>query len=626
MSLSDLCTTYINNSVKLKDESERNIVEFCEAPWGLGMGSEPGVPPLLPVQKFILKCYYNILLNGQDKTIIIKDKFNEKELFRFTEIEYLHYLYEEGRINIKEVTGDPKDIRPSLCLVIGRRGTKSTTISLIVSFETYRLLKKVCPQEYYKQIPDQEIRITCIATNQEQAASVFRMITGHMERAEYFKKYRNKPTMTYMQLSTPKDIELYGAEMRPSIRIVASPCSGRSTRGYNNIIAIMDEMGYFFESESSTDKSDKNIYDSLTPSVARFNSPEGEPHGKVICISSPAARTGKFYDLYQRSFEPNCNDLLMIQAPTWEVDHTLSSKFLRAKYSESPSTYMVEYGAQFSDRVTAWIENEQVLRVNIIPNLRMKTVSYEQTPHFMGIDLASKNDGAAVAIVHVVRKEHEGGFKDFIELDYIDVRYAADEGKEYFRIEDQVEWICGLAQKFFITRGIIDQYMGFGYLPAFHDRGLTQIEIVPMSRDMNSKIYQTLMSKMLDASLRIPEGDEREVDNKKTKDIALVTELLRLRCLIHSKYMIEVKAPEIKGLHDDLSDAYARAVYIATEHMSKSSSISNNIVNNTSKSGLTYRQYNLHQKKASIYTNRPSTAIQADFARSRQSMGSRIWR
>jgi hypothetical protein len=632
MSLSNICSSYIN-SAKLKDDSERNIIEFAEAPWGLGMGTVAGVPPLLPVQKFVLKCYYNIPLDPLERNIIIKDRFNEQERFRFTEMEYFKFLQDDGRINIKEVTGDKRDIRPNLCLVIGRRGTKSTTISLIVSFETYKLIKKISPQEYYKMLPDQEIRITSIATGKEQAANLFRMITGHIERSDYFKKYRNKPTMDYMQLSTQRDIDMYGPGMRPSLRIVAAPCSGRGTRGHNNIIAIMDEMGYFFESGESADKSDKNIYDSMTPSVARFNSPNGEPQGKVICISSPAARTGKFHDIYQRSFEKDCNDLLMIRAPTWEVDYTLSPQYLRSKYAESPSTYMVEFGAEFSDRVSAWIENEQVLRVNIIPSLKMKPMTYEQTPHFLGIDLASKNDGCAVAITHVVKKEYEGGFKNFIELDYIDVRYAQDEDKEFFRIEDQVKWIYDLSRKFFITKGMIDQYMGYGFLPAFHDIGLKQVELVPMTRDMNSKIYQNLMSKMLDAALRIPEcDDEREVDSKKTKDLPLITELLRLKCVIHSKYMIEVRAPEIVGIHDDLSDAYARSVYLATEFMSHSNSISkNNIIDNTSKSNMTYRQYNQKQKKSSVYTGRPSTAIQMDTARSRQAtsmsgLGSRIWR
>ena len=638
MSVSELCTTFIT-SKKLKDDSERNIIEFAEAQWGLGQGSVPGVPALFSVQKFIFKCCYNIPLDTQNNNIIVRDKFNEKERYRFTEVEYLNFLWNEGRINIKEVTGEIKDTRPNLLLVIGRRGLKTSSIAVLVSYETYRLLKKTCPQEYYRIMPDDEIRISCIATNQEQASELFRRIAGHLERADYFKKYRNKPTLSYMQLNTQRDLELYSGS-RPSIRLVAAPCSGRGLRGHNNIIAVLDEMAYFFEAETSDDKSDKNIYDSVTPSVAKFSSPEGEPHGRTICISSPAARTGKFFELYTRSMEKDCLDWLMIQAPTWEVDHTSSPKYLRSKYLENANTYLCEFGAEFSDRVSAWIENEQLLRVNIIPGLKEKKQSYERIPHFMGVDVGLKNDGTAIAICHIVRKEAEGGMKDFIELDCADVRYSQDEEKENFNPNEIAEWILSYSQKFFISKGVMDQYYGLSIIPILHEKGMKQVDAVQCSREYNSKVYQNLMSKMLDTGLRIPEGDEHLVDGRKVKDLELVRELTKLQATIHSKYLISVEAPEIKpeysikqgGYHDDLSDAFARAVYLATEYMAAGGLIKNNMIESTSGSGPTYRKYYLKQKRGAIYTNRPSSSLQAEVSRQRHvgsmaPMGTRsLWR
>ena len=187
MSISELCNSYVN-TVKLRDETERNIIEFAEAPWGLGLGSSPEVPPLFPVQKFIFKCYYNIpLLDDGERRIIVNDRFNERERYRFNEMEYLNFLWNEGRINVKEITGDIKDNRPNLCLVIGRRGLKTSSISVLVAYETYKLLRKNSPQQFYRIMPDDEIRATCIATNQEQALELFRRITGHLERSDFFK-------------------------------------------------------------------------------------------------------------------------------------------------------------------------------------------------------------------------------------------------------------------------------------------------------------------------------------------------------------------------------------------------------------------------------------------------------
>lgn len=629
MSLSELCTTYIS-STKLKDETERNIIEFAEAQWGLGLGTVSGVPPLFPVQKFIFKCAYNIPLSAGERNIIIKDKFNEKELYRFNEIEYMNFLYNEGRINIKEITGDPEKTRQNLLLVIGRRGLKTSSIAVLVAFETYKLLKKLSPQEYYNIMPDDEIRVSCIATNQDQAAELFRRISGHLERSDYFKKYRNKPTQTYMQLSTQRDIEQYGVSGRPSIRIVASPCSGRSVRSPNNIIVIMDEMSHFFESENSGDKSDKIVYEAATPSVAKFNSPEGEPDGRVICISSPNDRSGKFFELYQRSMEKDCDDWLMIQAPTWEVDYTLSSKYLRGKYAENPISYMSEFGAKFSDRITAWIDNEQILRLNVIPGLKEKKISYERIPHFMGIDIGLKNDGTSIAITHIVKKLVDGVVRDLIELDVVASRYAEDEGREFFHPEEMAEWIISWAEKFFIVSGLMDQYYGLAIVPVLVEKGYKQIKAVSVNREFTSRVYQNLMTKMLDASLRIPEGDEREEEGKKTKDLPLVSELLRLRAVKHSKYIITVEAPEIKGLHDDESDAFARSVFLATEYLSAGGNIVNKSAVATSKSGTTYKSYYRKQKKSAIHTNRPSSALQMELARNNQTLGSlygsRHWR
>lgn len=615
MSISDLCTTFINSS-QLKDDTERNIIEFSEAPWGLGLGSVSGVPPLYPVQKFIFKCYYNLELNNNaEHNIIVRDRFNEKERYRFNEYEYLQFLRDEGRINIKETTGRKEDTRPNLLLVIGRRGTKTTTIGVIVCFETYQLLKKVSPQEYYNIMPDDEIRVTCIATAQEQSSELFRRITGHLERSEYFKKYRNKPTQSFMLLNTQRDIEQYGGD-RSSIRIVAAPCSARGLRSPNNIMVIFDELAHFFE-EGGSDKADEAVYEAVTPSIARFNAPDGTPHGKVISISSPHHKSGKFFKLYERSMDPDCADLLMIQAPSWEVDYTLSPKYLRSKYAEGPVSYNSEFGAKFSDRITAWIENEELLRINIIPGLRLKEKSYERIPHFMGIDVGLKNDGTAIAITHIVNELVAGEMKSFIVLDYIAARYAHDEGKDFFKPDEMAEWILEVLPKFYIVEGMMDQYYGLALIPMIHDKGFKQVQAVNCSRDFNSKVYQNLMVKMLDTALRIPEDKERIVDGKKTKDLDLITELLKLRATSYSKYIISVEAPEIKGVHDDLSDAFARSVYCATKYMA-GGSVVNKRVETVSKYGsASYKKYYAKQKQSVLYTKRPSSGLQLEMSRQR---------
>ena len=257
--------------------------------------------------------------------------------------------------------------------------------------------------------------------------------------------------------------------------------------------------------------------------------------------------------------------------------------------------------------------------MNIVPGLKLKDQDFEPAPHFMGIDVGLKEDGTAIVITHPVRREVRGTLRDFIELDLAEVRYAADEDKEYFSPDDMADWILSFTTKFHIVKGVMDRYHIYSFLSKFQEKNVKYIDGVTTDRGYNSSIYQNLMSKMLDGTLRIPEGEEREEDGKKTKDIPLVSEMLRLRATLHNKYMISVEAPDIKGMHDDLSDAFARSVFLATEFLNNGGAgkSSGNAVAGASKSGssMTYRQYLRKQKISAMHTHRPSSAIVADMQR-----------
>jgi hypothetical protein len=99
---------------------------------------------LFPVQKFILKLYYNLPLDDKlpekkRDQISITPSFRSKKRVYMTEIEYLKYLYSQGRCNIKEQTDE---VRYELILVLGRRSGKSALASLIAAYELYKLIAR----------------------------------------------------------------------------------------------------------------------------------------------------------------------------------------------------------------------------------------------------------------------------------------------------------------------------------------------------------------------------------------------------------------------------------------------------------------------------------------------------
>jgi hypothetical protein len=512
------------------------------------------------------------------KCIEIADRIGagKKETEHFKELLYLDYFYDEI-ISVENSEDQVYDLTVpdgESFVANGITNHNTTITSCIIAYEAYKLLNKYCPQEYYGIMPEQDIRITCVSTSKDTASELFNMVTGHIERAEFFRKYRNKATAQWLYLRTQRDIDKYGTKGRASLSIRVAPCSAKGLRGSNNMIVALDEMAFFFadeknkDSDSNKDKNDRAIYKAVTPSVAKFKRGDGSPDGKVICISSPGSKSGKFFEEYERSFEDD-NDLFMLQAPTWEIDPGISSQYLKNKFRENPISYKGEFGAQFSDRLFGWIEEPEMVRKNIIVGLNYKERSMLRVPHFMGIDVGLKNDGSAVTIGHWVTELVGGAKVDKIEVDLSEVRYPEDEKREYFVPDEIAEWIGGFTSRFYIARGLMDQYYGMTMVPLLHKKGLKQFEYRQFTDQLNSNVYQVLLSDFISNLLRLPEGPSVMMGDAKINDSDLVKEILTLQAEQKSKYMIRVFAPERKGEHDDLSDSLARMVYIAHEYQSK---------------------------------------------------------
>ena len=126
MGISDFIADISKNDVT--SLTTANVIRFAEENWGLNMNMESGNTRLRPVQKLILKCFYDLPLDNKEKAIIVRDHLNEVERFHFTETEYLHFLYNEGRTNIKE----PTPGRNELVLVCGRRSGKTLAEGTLV--------------------------------------------------------------------------------------------------------------------------------------------------------------------------------------------------------------------------------------------------------------------------------------------------------------------------------------------------------------------------------------------------------------------------------------------------------------------------------------------------------------
>lgn len=563
-----------------------NVLEYIEGSWGLNM-------PLYPVQRFLVKLYYHLPLNDRDRTIEVTDMLKTKVLYHFTETEYLKFLFEEGRCNI----GIQDHERRELVLAIGRRAGKTTLSGIFASYEVYRLLNLYHPQGYYGLPPGNRIQIISVATDKDQAGLLFSEVTAHLARCDYFKPYLASNTLSDIKFRTPHDIDKFGVVQRfqdgkfqslngkATLRVTFKSCVAKGLRGSGNVVVILDEMAHF---QNEGQSSAKDIYDAVTPSTAAFSpknpndptQPVGPVESRIIAISSPLNKTGKFYELFHLAMSkgPGSENLLAIQAPTWEVNPTIAPSYYRQKYHADPAVFMTEHGAQFSDRVRGWIEREQDLMECVDENHRPVLYGPPRVPHQMGIDIGLMGDGTAFAITFV-----EG---DRIVLAYHELWVAGKDWREcnphlgayscpYARtlanadrldFDEIGEWIFQLSKRFYITDGLFDRWNGIPLEQALIKRGLKQFKSEFFPRAATSKMYQAIKMLMLDRKLVFydypvpPKGAA-------LRHSPFISELLTLQAEQMSQNVIIVGAPDQTGYHDDQSDAYIRAAWLSQERL-----------------------------------------------------------
>ena len=566
-----------------------SILDYIEQPWGLKMR-------LYPAQRFLVKLYYFMPLETQEKTIAVTDMFNTKTLYRFTESEYLQFLYNEGRCNIGEQDHERRD----LVLAIGRRAGKTTLSGIFASYEIYRLLNLHNPQKYYGLPDGNRIQLLSVATDQDQASLLYNEVTSHLAKCDYFKPHIANNTQKLVNFRTPYDIERYGPTARQqegrfvsfngkaSLRVTFKSCIAKGLRGSGNVVVILDEAAHF---QNNGQSSAKEIYDAVTPSTAAYspknpdtglpiNGAKTQTDARVILISSPLGKSGKFFELYDDAMHarPGSENLLAIQAPTWEINPTIATSYYRRKFHEDPAVFSVEHGANFSDQLRGWVEREQDLLACIDPAATPIDRGFLRYPYQMGIDVGLVGDGTALAITcaegdKVVLAYHEvwcAGVPWGVSNPHLDqpiTPYARNlESVERLDFDELSVWIAELTRRFHITDGLFDRWNGIPLEQALHKRGLTQFQSDFFTRDQTSKMYQAAKMLMYDERISLY---DYPIPAEGVKHSPLIRELLSLQAQQVSRNMVMVEAPKISGAHDDVSDALVRAIWLTHERMLK---------------------------------------------------------
>jgi hypothetical protein len=518
-------------------------ITFMESPWGLNV-------KLYPVQRFVIKCMYGLPLDGTEKTIKVPDITNERILYEFTEKDFLEWLHAEKRCNTNVVEGKTFH---ELILVVGRRSGKSLIASCVADYELYRLVKRGDPSRYYSFPPFTEIDIVNVATTDEQSDVIYARTLTLARQCPYLRDRILNDTKEYFNIQTDADQKVKGKPLASLISRTGS-CSASGVRGKNAIVVNMDEFAFFIDNGGRF--SGDEMYKALSPSVASFGK-----DGKLLLLSSPYAKFGKFFDRYNESFEES-EVTLMFQMYTAMMNPTIPPEILKAARRRNRVAFMGEYGAEFSDSVTAWIDDEAEFKRCITPR-QPSPHGIPDVEYYVGVDLGFKNDGTAIAIVH------DDGKK--IVLDYADVWYSGSSdiwefdksiyggcrkyaSGELIKMEWIVEELKSLHRWFPMKKGVLDQHNGYALAELCCKMGLKQFYMEHFTDLKLTEVYQIVKTMYAEQLLDLYDHP------------VLIPEMLTLEAERKSREKVFVRKPNRRGAHDDISDAFSRACWLCFQN------------------------------------------------------------
>jgi hypothetical protein len=128
--------------------------------------------------------------------------------------------------------------------------------------------------------------------------------------------------------------------------------SFRGLRGITAVSAIADEIGFWYDSDSAN--ADSEILAAIRPAL-------GTTNGPLVCISSPHARRGELFETWKRHFGPDGDPrVLVVKAPTRELNPTFSQKNIDRALERDPSSGRSEYMAEFRSDLETYVRAEVI--------------------------------------------------------------------------------------------------------------------------------------------------------------------------------------------------------------------------------------------------------------------------
>ncbi|HEY6676325.1 MAG TPA: hypothetical protein VIZ87_06020 [Terrimicrobium sp.] len=345
--------------------------------------------------------------------------------------------------------------------VIGRRGGKDRTASVLAAY-----FAGLCDHSSVLA-PGEKAVLIVLAPDTRQAKVQLDYIEG---------AFQASPILAQRMVNRTADT----LELDNNVLIEVRSASFRRIRGVTSIAVIASEAAFWLSEESSNP--DTEILNAIRPSLATTRGP-------LIIISSPYARRGEVWSLYDRHFgEKGDPRVLVVQGSSRDFNPTLPQEVIDRAYQADPASAAAEYGGQFRTDIERFITIE-ALRDCLEPGVGERAPEKQKSYIAFTDPSGGSGDSFGLAIAHV-----EG---DTVVLDCIRERRSP------FSPEQVVGDFADTLKSYRISRVVGDRYGGVWPAEQFKKCGI----IYEASDRTKSQLYFDLLPLINSSQIRLIDND-----------------------------------------------------------------------------------------------------------------------
>jgi hypothetical protein len=506
-------TTSVSSNIKRYIPS---IEEFIDSEDYLGLPHRSPQPiNLFPMQRIALKAFYR----GSEGNENLKLSDEEMKLCRDLELDD----EDNGDFIDKYESGN---LFTEMVLVWGRRSGKDFCVAIIALYEALKLLESPNgdPHALYGLGGGAPFNILTIANSSSQAQVLFNEIKDKVMPSKYFQSKMSNESMTSdsMHLLTPADMKR-NMEMQAkglpqtmgSVIIKSGHSNSDSLAGIGCYCLLLDEIGLYKQTAGAS--GGDAIYRTLTPATATYVRKKKEIDkygneiersiydGKIICISSPRAKEGIFYELFSGS--RSVPHRITCKLPTWKVNINQSLEDLRSKFSTmTDEEFMMEFGAEFSGMSGQTFFSRDVVESCFLNNLKFKDRGEVGRQYYCHLDPATSSHNYALIVVHredFINKEN--GKADFkIVVDHSKVWTPSKNRPIISREID--DYIIKLNNNFLLAQVSFDQWNSAQSIDNLRKHGIPA-KLTRFTKRYKNIIYDNLYDLASSGRLKIPHED-----------------------------------------------------------------------------------------------------------------------